>query len=442
MYTKCVITRYVRSAMAMHSYRNGIFVSNSEFQARLEGNSLYTASMPRQVAYGAKISLKNHRTGGAYLHSHFHLYPEGIGARQQQVTTYSHKDENNQWLIKPWDREVQENDTVILLKDGDLLRLEHTQTSRNLHSHREEAPLTKRHNQVTCYGEKGVGDANDVWRLEVVKGAGPNGEVHTVTTKFRLIHYLANCALLSHNKQLPKWGFDQMEVTCTPNKRDKNAVWNVEDNWFSKLPSESFERYRPGFIQMFFESHAVMLQGNAGLKPKEGELTSRPWHWPINLRGQFFSGFEYRVYLLGNPLIWWSNLILLGVYFVLQTGVLVLGQRRGDNDVHYLTSSCRWLLLGWAVHYVPFYAMGRVLYFHHYFPALMFSSMLSGVVIDYVITLCIPTRQRHWVIAGLLSVIVYSFSLFSPLAYGMQGPPANLPNSTMHGLKWLDTWEF
>jgi dolichyl-phosphate-mannose--protein O-mannosyl transferase len=41
--------------------------------------------MPRQLAYGAKITLKNHRTGGGYLHSHWHLYPEGIGARQQQV---------------------------------------------------------------------------------------------------------------------------------------------------------------------------------------------------------------------------------------------------------------------------------------------------------------------------------------------------------------------
>ena len=57
---------------------NGDGFYSSEFQARLEGNSLYTASMPRQLAYGAKISLKNHRTGGAYLHSHFHLYPEGL----------------------------------------------------------------------------------------------------------------------------------------------------------------------------------------------------------------------------------------------------------------------------------------------------------------------------------------------------------------------------
>lgn len=41
--------------------------------------------MPRDVAVGAVVTLKNHRTGGGYLHSHQHLYPEGLGARQQQV---------------------------------------------------------------------------------------------------------------------------------------------------------------------------------------------------------------------------------------------------------------------------------------------------------------------------------------------------------------------
>lgn len=43
----------------------------------------------------------------------------------------------------------------------------------------------------------------------------------------------------------------------------------------------------------------------------------------------------------------------------------------------FISSGC-WLLLGWALHYLPFYLMGRVLYFHHYFPALMFSIMLGG----------------------------------------------------------------
>lgn len=37
-----------------------------------------------------------------------------------------------------------------------------------------------------------------------------------------------------------------------------------------------------------------------------------------------------------------------------------------------------WLFVGWLLHYLPFWAMGRVLYFHHYFPALIFNSLLTG----------------------------------------------------------------
>lgn len=53
---------------------------------------------------------------------------------------------------------------------------------------------------------------------------------------------------------------------------------------FVSVPNVSFHVYAPGFFARFMESHAVMFQGNAGLKPKEGEVTSRPWQWPINYR--------------------------------------------------------------------------------------------------------------------------------------------------------------
>lgn len=274
---------YIHLAVLYKSGPGDGFYS-SAFQSQLEGNSLYNVSMPRYVAYGAVVTLKNHRTGGGYLHSHWHLYPEGVGSRQQQVTAYSHKDENNKWIIKKYDREPNvTKDSVEFILNGDLIRLEHQITSRNLHGHRERAPVTTKHFQVTCYGENGIGDANDVWRLEII-GGKKHERLHSVTSKFRLIHYFVNCAVYSHSKQLPKWGFEQMEVACTPNTLDKNAVWNIEDNFYPKLPNESFKAYGPGFIEKFFESHAVMLQGNAGLKPKEGEVTSRPWQWPINYR--------------------------------------------------------------------------------------------------------------------------------------------------------------
>ncbi|CAB4060018.1 POMT [Lepeophtheirus salmonis] len=218
------------------------------------------ASMPREVAYGAIITLKNHRTAGGYLHSHFHLYPEGIDS-----------------LLKKWNdessNEVDKNsdNSIDLLRHGDLVRLEHVITARNLHSHHEPAPMSKKMFQVTGYGENGTGDANDVWKVEII-GGNEGDAVKTVTSKIRLHHYFVKCVLTTTTKTLPKWAYEQQKVTCNPTLRDPNSMWNVEDNFFPKLPN----------------SHAVMFQGNAGLKPKEGEYTSRPWEWPINLRGQFF----------------------------------------------------------------------------------------------------------------------------------------------------------
>lgn len=71
-----------------------------------------------------------------------------------QVTTYTHKDDNNRWLVKKYNKDLVNDDgEVELVRHGDLIRLEHVVTHRNLHSHREPAPISKKHLQVTGYGE-------------------------------------------------------------------------------------------------------------------------------------------------------------------------------------------------------------------------------------------------------------------------------------------------
>jgi len=142
--------------LILHS-GNGDGFYSSGFQSQLIGNPLYNASMPREVAYGAHITIKSQRTGGGYLHSHWHLYPDGIGAKQQQITTYAHKDDNNKWIIKKYNEVAPELDNatapIELVRSGDLVRLEHIVTRRNLHSHRIPAPVSKKQFQVTGYGE-------------------------------------------------------------------------------------------------------------------------------------------------------------------------------------------------------------------------------------------------------------------------------------------------
>lgn len=48
---------------------------------------------------------------------------------------------------------MKKSDQVEIIKHGDLVRFEHLPTRRNLHSHKEMAPITKKHYQVTGYGE-------------------------------------------------------------------------------------------------------------------------------------------------------------------------------------------------------------------------------------------------------------------------------------------------
>ncbi|XP_023483941.2 protein O-mannosyl-transferase 2 isoform X2 [Equus przewalskii] len=435
---------------------------SSAFQARLSGNNLHNASIPEHLAYGSVITVKNLRMAIGYLHSHRHLYPEGVGARQQQVTTYLHKDYNNLWIIKKHNTNSDPLDPsfpVEFVRHGDIIRLEHKETSRNLHSHYHEAPLTRKHYQVTGYGINGTGDSNDFWRIEVVNRKFGN-RIKVLRSRIRFIHLVTGCVLGSSGKVLPKWGWEQLEVTCTPYlKETLNSIWNVEDHINPKLPNISLDVLQPSFPEILLESHMVMIRGNNGLKPKDNEFTSKPWHWPINYQGLRFSGIndtDFRVYLLGNPVVWWLNLLSIALY-LLSGSIIAVAMQRGarlppevEGLSQVLLRGGGQLLLGWTLHYFPFFLMGRILYFHHYFPAMLFSSMLTGVLWDTLLRLCAWSlassslaRGIHAVgIVSLLLGAAYSFYLFHPLAYGMVGPLAQDPRSPMAGLRWLESWDF
>uniref|UniRef100_A0A8B9RF71 Protein O-mannosyl-transferase 2 n=1 Tax=Astyanax mexicanus TaxID=7994 RepID=A0A8B9RF71_ASTMX len=409
---------------------------SSAFQSRLIGNNLHNATMPEYLAYGSTITVKNLRIAGGYLHSHWHLYPEGVGAHQQQVTAYLHKDYNNQWLVKKPDSEGEREFLCL--------------TTRNLHSHLHEAPLTKKHLQVTGYGINGTGDLNDLWQVEVC-GGKKGDPVKVLRSKVRFLHRSTGCVLFSSGKTLPKWGWEQVEVTCSPYlKETPNSQWNIEDHINPNLPNISLHVLKPSFLEILLESHIVMIRGNSGLKPKDNEVNSKPWHWPINYQGLRFSGVnetEYRVYLLGNPVIWWLNLFSLGL-FVVMVSVCSLALQRGAKLEGERKAHCRVILegggmlfLAWLLHYLPFYTMGRILYYHHYFPAVLFSSMLTDhriqsesdiyfFLLFFSINLCFFFSS------------ICSFYLFHPLSYGMRGPLAHDPSSSMAGLRWLDSWEF
>ena len=84
-----------------------------------------------------------------------------------------------------------------------------------------------------------------------------------------------------------------------------------------------------------------------------------------------------------------------------------------------------WLFVGWSLHYLPFFLMGRVLYFHHYFPAFLYNAMLTGVVVEFVlqsVSTAVSTGdwQRQFLtyssgMVGLITVILTRSPFFVTL---------------------------
>jgi dolichyl-phosphate-mannose-protein mannosyltransferase len=205
---------------------------SSEFQATL--NSKGMQDVPADVAFGSRVSIRHWNTQGGYLHSHAHMYP--TGSKQQQITLYPHKDENNIFILenqtlpeildgpKPSGAKAWDTLGPINIEDGAVLRLYHITSDRRVHSHDVRAPVTEAdwQNEVSAYGYEGFeGDANDFFRVEIV-----------IQTKFRLVHLMTGCVLFSHKVKLPEWGFEQQEVTCARGGTLPNSVWYIEGESF------------------------------------------------------------------------------------------------------------------------------------------------------------------------------------------------------------------
>lgn len=182
--------------------------------------------------------------GGGLLHSHVQTFP--VGSLQQQVTCYHYKDDNNDWIVLPrWDEPAYDpNAPLKFLEDGDIIRLRHGPTSRNLHSHPIPAPVTKLSHEVSCYGNETIGDVQDHWKVEIVDDVkrGSKGSferIHSLTTRLRFRHIHLGCYLRAANAVLPQWGFKQIEVSCDKenNPEDIHTHWNVESHWNDRRES-------------------------------------------------------------------------------------------------------------------------------------------------------------------------------------------------------------
>ena len=174
------------------------------------------------VRYGDILRLR-HVSTGRCLHSHARRYQHSGSSGQQQVTAYDGKDSNDFWLVKGPSGKAEDYAKGYRVANRDIIRLEHVNTKRNLHSHEGYRSPISGQQEVTAFGNNGVGDANDNWRLEL-----ETDDSWDAGRRVRLIHVNTNYALHSHTcTPHPEFTSGQQEVTGYGD-RDNNDWWIAE----------------------------------------------------------------------------------------------------------------------------------------------------------------------------------------------------------------------
>lgn len=190
-----------------------------------------------------------------------------------------------------------------------------------------------------------------------------------------------------------------------------------------------------------------MMTSNNALVPdpdKQDDLASQFWQWPVLNVGLRMCGWDDHIvkyFLLGNPIVYWGSTLSLGFFGAMVLWYLVRWQRGYEElkptEIDHIHYGGLYPVVGWFLHYMPFVAMARVTYVHHYYPALYFAILTMGFLIDWMTRpLARSGNGKEWAVFGILYIIVIGlFVLFLPIVFGMQGS-----NQQFRYLKWFDRW--
>ncbi|EPS40950.1 hypothetical protein H072_5102 [Dactylellina haptotyla CBS 200.50] len=440
------------------------------FQETLADNMMTLSSV--NINYYDTITLR-HKDTKAYLHSHVAKYPlrydDGrISSQGQQVTGYPHNDTNNQWIILPA-ANLAEKKTGLGVKNGDVVRLHHVITDTILLSHDVASPYYPTNQEFTTVDqETALNRINDTLFEIKIEGARGGADFKTMAGQFKLIHFPSKVAMWTHTKPLPEWGFKQQEINGNKNVQQTSNLWFVEDitslqdNDPRNDKTPKVVKTLP-FLVKYFELQRAMFHHNNALTSSH-PYASHPIQWPYLLRGVSFwtkNDTREQIYFLGNPVGWWLASSLLAVFAGI-IGADQVTKRRGVDALDFRTrsklyNSTGYFFIAWATHYIAFFVMGRQLFLHHYLPAHLASSLVTGALLDFVfnsegqdetvpdhvkaaqsgkkpavrtLTGVLPSspsapnsaNSLSWIVAGvILAAVLGGFLFFAPLTYGSPG---------------------
>lgn len=179
----------------------------------------------------------------------------------------------------------------------------------------------------------------------------------------------------------------------------------------------------------FLELNKVMYTANANLKATH-PYGSQWYTWSFLLRPIYYwfgageGGVASRIYLQGNPFIWWSGLVVFVYWLFWLVGQLF----KKIKDAEFFPILL--LVVGYAGNMLAYVFVNRVAFLYHYFPSLLFLFIGLGVFLAKYFS------ESKRVIIGFILIVIIFFQFFAPLSYGL-----SLSDEAFQERVWLNSWQ-
>ncbi|MDB5183823.1 MAG: phospholipid carrier-dependent glycosyltransferase [Candidatus Saccharibacteria bacterium] len=252
------------------------------------------------------------------------------------------------------------------------------------------------------------------WQQLIAEGAAALAIIATIYIGCFAVHF----ALLTHSGDGDAFMSQKFQSTLVGNENYKASA-------------------KMSLWDKIVEYNAEMYSAQNSLESVTHPYASRWYSWPFETRSVYFwqgeaqkDGSQGNIYLLGNPAVWWLSAV--GMFTALGVWLLKpawLGKRR---------RLVAFLLTGYALNFVPFTFITRPMFLYHYLFALLFSMLVTVVMLSLLFTWQREkygrraVTQTYW---ALVVIIVLGFINFIPLSYGWPMTPDDLQ---MH--MWLPSW--
>ena len=186
------------------------------------------------------------------------------------------------------------------------------------------------------------------------------------------------------------------------------------------------------FLKKFVELNGVMLSANSGVTANHPYSIS--WYgMPAMYRAIYYwtkteNGLAARIYLMGNPFVWWPLLISIIVFIA----ILILKLIKRNFSYFKQREIAVFFLLAYLLNLATYIFIKRAVFLYHYFPSLILGIILFCLLSEKFLVKNNRPRKLYWL---LVALAIFGFFFFSPLTYGTP-----LDDSAYKLLTWFPSW--